>query len=70
MFALKLVQSGAGAMCWCWCNPVSSFDSEVRSKIRKTLDDDYDADDDGDADNNGGDDDDDYKNWLVRPKIK
>ena len=42
----------------------------MRSKIRKTLDDDYDADDDGDADKNGDDDDDDYENWLVRPKIK
>ena len=42
----------------------------MRSKIRKTLDDDYDADDDGDADKNGDDDDDDYVNRLVRPKIK
>ena len=42
----------------------------MRSKIRKTLDDDYDANDGDDADNNGGDDDDDYVNWLVRPKIK
>ena len=36
-------------------------------KVRKTLDDDYDADDDDD-DKNGDDDDDD--DWLVRPKIK
>ena len=60
------MQYGAGAICWCWCwcNPVSSFDPQVRSKIRKTLDDDY------DADNNGDDEDDGYVNWLVRPKIK
>ena len=43
--------------------------SEARSKIRKTLDDDYDADDDNDN-KNGDDNDDDYVNWLVRPKIK
>ena len=62
MFALKL---DPGAI-WCWslcrCNPVSSFSSQVRSKIKKTLDD----------DDNGYDNDDDNfdVDWLVRPKIK
>ena len=62
MFALKLGPGVIWCWSWCWCNPVSSFNSQARSKIKKTLDD----------DDNGYDNDDDNVDvdCLVRLKIK
>ena len=62
MFALKLGPGVIWCWSWCWCNPVSLFNSQVRSKIKKTLD---------DVDNGYDNDDDNFDvDWLVRPKIK